>query len=68
MKKPKRADNTLRNSLGIRLMSEAGGKRHNLDNWAKKADLMHAAAQAGLWVLDETATKNHVHLDDRNNR
>jgi uncharacterized protein YcbK (DUF882 family) len=39
-----------------------------LDDWGKKDALLKAAAAAGFWVLDETATKNHVHLDDRNNR
>jgi len=38
-----------------------------LDDNATKDDLILAAKGAGLFVLDETAQKNHIHLDDRFN-
>jgi len=36
-----------------------------LDDWKDKDDAIFAAKVAGLFVLDEVATKNHLHLDDR---
>lgn len=38
-----------------------------LDDWTHKDDLILNAKLAGLWVLDEVVTKNHVHVDERHN-
>lgn len=38
-----------------------------LDDLAEKDKFIENAKIMGLFALDETATKNHVHLDDRFN-
>jgi uncharacterized protein YcbK (DUF882 family) len=38
-----------------------------LDNWRVKDTVILYAKQLGLFVLDETASKNHLHIDDRFN-
>lgn len=37
------------------------------ENWNEKDDIIFAAKVANLWVGDEVGTKNHLHIDDRNN-
>lgn len=38
-----------------------------LDNWDYKDKVIRFFQERELWVLDEVATKNHIHVDDRNN-
>lgn len=38
-----------------------------LDDWQRKNECITELRQMGLWVLDEVASKNHLHVDDRNN-
>lgn len=37
-----------------------------LDDWNEKNPCIDMLAAHGLYVLDEVATKNHLHIDDRN--
>jgi hypothetical protein len=38
-----------------------------LDEWVRKNEAMVWLTKAGLYVFDEVTSKNHLHVDDRNN-
>jgi hypothetical protein len=38
-----------------------------LDDWSPKEVVVDLLRERGLFVLDEVATKNHLHVDDRHN-
>lgn len=38
-----------------------------LDDWSRKDAAIDWLQRIGLFIIDEVATKNHLHIDDRNN-
>lgn len=38
-----------------------------LDDWTRKHEAIDWLRAKGLYVFDETKTKNHLHVDDRHN-